>query len=118
METLFEWLPRVAALLTIAIGTAGFFKPNLITDGCDIEMKSAKAFSEVRGVFGGVLFGVGMTALVLGDPNVFLALGLGWTGATTARFASMVMDGSTLQESIPPILVDGTLALLALSSQL
>ena len=69
-------------------------------------------------MFGGILLGVGLSALVLGDPNVYLALGLGWTGATAARFVSMALDGSTIKESIPPIVVDGTAALLALSSQL
>lgn len=118
MDMVLEWLPRLGALLTAAIGVAGFIKPTLITDGCDIELKSAKAFSEARGVFGGILLGVGLTALVLGDPNVYLALGIGWTGATLARFLSMALDGSTLKESIPPIVVDGTAALLALSSQL
>ena len=118
MDMVLEWLPRLGALLTAAIGLAGFFKPTLITDGCDIELKSPKAFSEARGVFGGILLGVGLSALVLGDPNVYLALGLGWTGATAARFVSMALDGSTIKESIPPIVVDGTAALLALSSQL
>jgi len=118
METILAWLPRLGALLTVAIGVAGFLKPTLITDGCDIELKSAKAFSEARGVFGGILFGVGATALVLGDPNVYLALGLGWAFATLARVVSMALDGSTIQESIPPIAIDGTAALLALSSQL
>jgi hypothetical protein len=108
----------VGALLTILIGLAGFLKPTVITDGCDIELKSAKAFSEARGVFGGVILGLGATALMLNDTNVFLALGLAWAGATTARFVSMAADGSTVQESIPPIMIDGTIALLALSSQL
>jgi hypothetical protein len=118
METVVEWLPRVAALITMLIGLAGFFKPTLITDGCEIELKSAKALSEARAVFGGILVGVGLTALILADPNVYLALGVGWSGATLARFVSMAMDGSTIQESIPPIVIDGTAALLALSSQL
>lgn len=118
METLLEYLPRLGALLTMLIGAAGFFRPTLITDGCDIRLGSAKAFSEARGVFGGLLLGWGGMALLLGDPEVYLALGIAWAAATVARFASMAMDGSTIQESIPPILVDGTIALLALSSQL
>ncbi len=118
MDMLMEWLPRLGALLTMAIGLAGLFKPTLITDGCDIELKSSKGLSEARAIFGGMMLGVGLTALVLGDPNVYLALGLGWTGATAARFLSMALDGSTMKESIPPIVIDGTAALLALSSQL
>ena len=118
METLIDWLPRIGALLTTLIGLAGFFKPTVITDGCEIELKSAKAVSEARGVFGGLMMGWGGAALWLNDPSVFLALGVAWGLATAARFYSMVADGSTLQESIPPIIVDGTIALLALSSQI
>lgn len=118
MDTVLEMLPRLGALITMLIGLAGFFKPTVITDGCDISLNSSKAFSEVRGVFGGIMLGLGGTALMLGDSNVYLALGLAWSGATLARFASMAMDGSTIGESIPPILIDGTAAALALSSQL
>ncbi len=118
METLFEWLPRIGAAITCLIGLTGLIKPNAILDSLDIKLESAKAFSEVRGVFGGIMLGVGGSALVLGDANVYLALGMAWTGATAARFLSMAMDGSTIQESIPPIAVDGTIALLALSSQI
>ena len=96
METLMEWLPRVGAVLTMLIGLAGFFKPTVITDGC----------------------GLGSIALYANDSSVFLALGTAWGLATLARLYSMVADGSTVQDSIPPILVDGTIALLALSSQL
>lgn len=118
METVMEWLPRVGAILTMLIGLAGFFKPTAITDGCEIELKSAKAFSEARGVFGGLLLGWGLMAFLLNDSSVFLALGVAWAGATAARFYSMIADGSTVKESIPPIAIDGTIALLALSSQL
>ena len=118
METLLDWLPRVGAVFTVLIGLAGFFKPTVITDGCDIELKSSKAFSEARGVFGGLMIGWGVMAFVLNDPAVFLALGVGWALATLARLYSMAADGSTIQESIPPILIDGTIALLALSSRL
>ena len=118
METVLEWLPRIGAAMTCLIGLTGLFKPNAILDGLDIKLGSAKAYSEARGVFGGIMLGMGGTALVLGDANVYLALGMAWAGATAARFLSMVMDGSTVGESIPPIAVDGTAALLALSSQL
>lgn len=117
METVFEWLPRVGAIVTVLIGLTGFFKPTAITDGCDIELTSAKALSEARGVFGGLMLGWGAVAFVLNDPSVFLALGVAWALATAARFYSMVADGSTMQDSIPPIIVDGGIALLVLSSQ-
>lgn len=118
MEPVLEWLPRIGALITMLIGFTGFFRPTTITGPLDIALNSNKALSETRAVFGGIMLGLGGTALVLNDPNVFLALGVAWALATAARFASIVMDGSTIQESIPPILIDGGAALLALSSQL
>ena len=33
MEAVLEWLPRIGALLTLAIGSAGFSKPTAITIG-------------------------------------------------------------------------------------
>ena len=88
MDFLLEWLPRVGAALTILIGAAGFLRPTAITDGCEIELKSAKGFSEARAVFGGLLIGWGTMALVLNDPNVFLALGVAWVWATADKSSS------------------------------
>lgn len=118
METVLEWLPRIGAVFTLLIGLAGYFKPTAITDGCGIQMTSSVANSEVRGVFGGLNIGWALSALVMNNPAVFLALGFAWVGATSARFYSMVADGSTVKESIPPIAIDGTIALLCLSSAL
>ena len=55
MEMLAEWLPRIGAILTVMMGLVGFFKPRLITDGQQIELRSPMALSEARVVFGGFL---------------------------------------------------------------
>lgn len=118
METLIEWLPRLGAIVTGLIGLAGFFKPTLITDGLGIQMTRPVATSEIRGVLGGLNLGTSIAALIMNDPAVFIALGFGWIGVTAARFFSMAADGTKLQESIPPILIDGAVALLFLSAAL
>ena len=84
-------------------------------DACGIQMSSSMATSEVRGVFGGLNIGSAVAAFWYGDPMIFTVLGFAWLGVTSARFYSMVVDGSTLKESIPPIVLDGSVALMFLS---
>ena len=79
METFLEWLPRIGAILTVALGLVGFFKPRVITDGQQIELKSPMALSEARVVFGGLPLGGGIVALVLHEPLVYMTLGAAWS---------------------------------------
>ncbi len=115
METFLEWLPRIGAILTVALGLVGFFKPRLITDGQQIELKSPMALSEARVVFGGLHLGGGTMALALHEPLVYMTLGVAWSVGLLARFYSMVADKTSLQHSLPGIVVDATMAFLFLS---
>jgi hypothetical protein len=116
MDTLFEWLPRIGAVLTMGIGAIGFFKPTMLLDSLGYELKKPIATSESRAVFGGLNLGAALAALYFDDPTVYTTLGVAWTAATAARFVSMAADGTSLKDSIPPIIVDGVLALLFLSA--
>ena len=78
-------------------------------------INSAKAYSEMRGLMGGLNLGTGTAALLLNEPLVYVTLGLGWFMFTLARFWSMVVDKSTLKDSLPPIIIDGSIAFLFLS---
>ena len=115
METLIEWLPRIGAILSVVLGLVGFFKPRLITDGQQIELRSPMALSEARVVFGGLHLGGGIMALTLHEPLIYMTLGVAWCFGLLARFYSMVADKTSLQHSMPGIVVDATMALLLLS---
>jgi hypothetical protein len=115
MEILIDWLPRVGAALTILLGLVGFFKPQLITDGQQITLGSPMALSEARVVFGGLHLGGGIVALLLHDPAIYTALGVAWAFGLLARLYSMLADGTSLQQSLPGIVVDSVMALLFLS---
>ena len=115
METLIEWLPRAGAALTVLLGLVGFFRPQLITDGQQISLNSPMAFSEARVVFGGLHLGGGCMALVLNNPAVYMTLGTAWALGLLARLYSMVADKTSLQASLPGIVVDSVMALLFLS---
>ena len=115
MEILAEWLPRIGAILTILFGLVGFFKPRLITDGQQIELGSAMAVSEARVVFGGLHLGSGIMALSLHEPLIYMTLGVAWAFGLLARFYSMMADKTSLQHSMPGIIIDATMAFLLLS---
>jgi hypothetical protein len=118
MEMLIEWLPRIGAILTVALGLVGFFKPRLITDGQQIELGSPMALSEARVVFGGLHLGSGIMALILHEPLIYMTLGVAWGFGLLARFYSMVADKTSLRHSMPGIVVDATMALLLLSGSI
>jgi hypothetical protein len=115
METLIEWLPRIGAILTIILGLVGFFRPRLITEKQQIELGSSMALSEARVVFGGLHLGGGIMALALHEPLIYMTLGAAWSFGLLARFYSMVVDKTSLQHSMPGIVVDASMALLFLS---
>lgn len=115
MEMVIDWLPRIGAMLTVVLGLIGFFKPRLITDGQQIELGSPMALSEARVVFGGLHLGGGIMALALHEPLIYMTLGVAWSFGLFARFYSMVADKTSLQQSLPGIIVDAVMALLFLS---
>lgn len=115
MEMLAEWLPRIGAILTLVFGLVGFFKPRLITANQQIELASPMALSEARVVFGGLHLGSGIMALTLQEPLIYMTLGVAWSFGLLARFYSMVADKTSLQHSIPGIVIDAGMAFLFLS---
>jgi hypothetical protein len=46
---------------------------------------------------------------------IYIALGMGWLFGLLARFYSMLADKTSLQQSVPGLVVDGSLAFLFLS---
>lgn len=118
MELLAEWLPRAGAALTVLLGLIGFFKPRAITDSQQITLGSPMALSEARVVFGGLHLGAGTTALILNDPAVYLTLGMAWSIGLLARFYSMIADKTSLQHSLPGIIVDAVMAFLLLGGHI
>jgi hypothetical protein len=116
METMAFWLPRIGAGITLLFGLIGFFKPRLLLDQLDIELKSPSAVSEARAVFGGLNLGMAVVALYLDEPIIYTALGVTWGTLTLARFYSLAVDNIGLKAAIPGILVDGFLCFLFLNA--
>ncbi|MDJ0877414.1 MAG: DUF4345 family protein [Halieaceae bacterium] len=118
MDALLDWLPRLGALLQLLIGVVGFFKPRAFTEQMQLVMSTPMAVSEVRTVFGGLNLGVGLAALLMQEPLVYMALGMAWFFGLLARFYSMAVDKTSLRDSMPGITVDAVLSFLYLSGLL
>ncbi len=118
MATVLTWLPLIGAGLMFLIGLMCLINPWPMLKPMGISSSLPLGTSEIRAVFGGINMGLGVAAIWLQDPAVFLALGCAWSAATAARVYSIVADGCTLKESIPAFIVDGGLAALFLSSLL
>ena len=73
------------------------------------------ALSEARVVFGGLHLGGGIMALLLHDSAIYMTLGAAWAFGLLARLYSMLADKTSLQQSLPGIVVDSVMALLFLS---
>lgn len=116
MDAIIAFLPNIASGIVMLIGLICFFKPQIIMDSCGINMTNNMALSEVRGVFGGLNIGSAMAAFIYADPMVYTTIGMAWSLVALARFYSMAVDGSTMKESIAPIILDGSIALMYLSA--
>ena len=115
MDAVLEFLPRLGAILTLIIGFIGFFRPQLFTEKMGIQLNGPEAFSEIRAVMGGMNIGTSAAALLLNSPLVYITLGVAWFFLLLARLYSMAVDGGTLKQSLPGIVVDGVIAALFLS---
>lgn len=85
----------LAALATIGFGAIGWLAPrytmavlDLATDG------SALGLSEIRAASGALFVGLGLAALLLRDPLVFVVVGAAYAGAALGRATSIALDGS------------------------
>ena len=116
MDAIIAFLPNIASGIVMLIGLICFFKPQIIMDSCGINMTNNMALSEVRGVFGGLNIGSAAAAFIYADPMVYTTIGMAWSVVALARFYSMAVDGSTIKESIAPIILDGSIALMYLSA--
>ena len=116
MDAIIAFLPNIASGIVRLIGLICFFKPQIIMDSCGISMTNNMALSEVRGVFGRRTMGSGAAAVIYAEPMGCTAIGMAWSVFALARFYSMAVDGSTIKESIAPIILDGSIALMYLSA--
>jgi hypothetical protein len=90
-----EFLAFCAALATAAIGLIFLFAPGLAFRAIGLDLREGRrgGYAEARSVMGGFPLGLGLAAVLLAQPMVYLALGAAFALAAFGRILSMLSDG-------------------------
>lgn len=90
-----EFLAFCAAVVTSLIGLAFLFAPGLTFRALGIDIREGRrgGYAEARSTMGGFHLGLGIAALLLAQPMVYLALGAAFALAAFGRILSMLSDG-------------------------
>lgn len=90
-----EFLAFCAAAVTALLGLFFLFAPGLAFRALGIDLRDGRrgGYAEARSTMGGFHLGVGLAALLLAQPMVYLALGAAFALAAFGRILSMLSDG-------------------------
>jgi len=86
-----------------------FVDPALLTAETGVAIPSVKAMMEIRTVYGGMFFGIGLTTLFLGLRRATLGAGL-WVLILTAGSVAVARVAAILLGQAPDALFTGLLA--------
>lgn len=78
-------LPQLGALLVLAVGIAGFFRPDILAKRLEITVEGPSGLSELRAALGGVMAALALFCLWSQADVAFAALGTAFLGAAAAR---------------------------------
>lgn len=111
-----EFLAFCAAVTTVLLGLAIFLAPGLSFRMLGLAQREGRrgALAEARSTIGGFHLGVGLAAVLLAQPMVYLALGSAFALAFFGRILSMMSDGSGGLSNWLFLLLQGALAALPL----
>jgi hypothetical protein len=112
-----EFLAFCAAVATVAIGIVFLFAPGLAFRALGLDLREGRrgGYAEARSVMGGFPLGLGLAAVLLAQPMVYLALGAAFALAAFGRILSMLSDGGNTLVNWAYLLVQIVLAGLPLA---
>jgi hypothetical protein len=90
-----EFLAFCAAVVTSLLGLVFLFAPSIAFRALGIDLREGRrgGYAEARSTMGGFHLGLGIAALLLAQPMVYLALGAAFALAAFGRILSMLSDG-------------------------
>ena len=94
-----EFLAFCAAVVTSLLGLVFLFAPGIAFRALGIDLREGRrgGYAEARSTMGGFHLGLGLAALLLAQPMVYLALGVAFALAAFGRILSMLSDsGNTV----------------------
>lgn len=90
-----EWLAWSSALVTVLLGLAALFAPVTTLRLLRLEPRADRpgGLAAARASLSGFHIGVGLACILLAQPLLYLALGLGWAVTAFGRLVSTMSDG-------------------------
>lgn len=91
-----EWLASVSALVTVLLGVMLLFAPGTCFRLFRLPPKPERpeAYAVARANMAGFCLGLGLSALLLAQPLLYMALGFSWLFTAFGRIVSMMSDRS------------------------
>lgn len=111
-----ELLAWLSAVVTVLFGLVLLCAPRLCFRVMRISTVPGHpdAVAAGRGTMAGFYLGVGLSALLLAQPLLYVALGAGWAFTAFGRLVSMVFDRGLNRFNLVSILIEAALAALPL----
>ena len=111
-----EWLAWISAAVTVLLGVFFLFAAGTGLKALRLQTAPAypQALAEVRGRVAGFYLGLGLSAILLAQPLIYMALGFSWAFTAFGRLVSMLSDGGGRLYNLVMLIVEVMLAALPL----
>ncbi len=87
------------ALTSIGLGAFGWLAPRYTMDLLDLRPDgSTMGVSEIRAASGALFIGLGLGAIILGEPLAYAMIGFAWGGAAIGRLTSIIADADPTRQ--------------------
>ncbi len=95
--TIPEILNIIGAISLLGYGIGSLLMPHRMAKLIAQELNTSRGVAEFRVVNGGYFIGLAGFALLVNQPLVYAALGIGWLGAAVGRIISFILDRPPLE---------------------
>jgi hypothetical protein len=111
-----EWLAFTSAAVTVLFGVFCLLFPRTTLSILRLQTRSEspEALSESRATMAGFYLGLGISAILLAQPLVYLALGAGWAFTAIGRLLSIILDRGPTSFNFGSLMLEVMLAGLPL----
>jgi hypothetical protein len=111
-----EWLAWISAVVTVLLGVFFLFAAGTGLKALRLQIAPDRpqALAEVRGRVAGFYLGLGLAAILLAQPLIYMALGFSWAFTAFGRLVSMLSDGGGRLYNLVLLVVEVVLAALPL----
>lgn len=111
-----EWMAFGVAAFTLLLGLLLLFAPGSMMKVMRLETRPdhGEALAEIRGRMAGFYLGLSLTAILLAQPLIYLALGFSWLFTAFGRLVSMLSDDGFRIPNFIWIVIELALAAIAI----